>query len=419
MYLKKFKFIFIFIAANVFLFPAAYSSAEKALPLEHSSSAGGKYAIVSGQSVVGMLAAAVLAKWGYYVDCFEIREHYTRNIQWAIRQSLVNELASIDEQLAENFFHEVASPIYQGSIHVYIDGYRRHKNHDGLEKGNPNNLPTNCADMINHPSVAIVKAKNFENFLRNYLVSLPNIHLHHESIDLEKEQNSYYAKGHPFPDLIVIAEGFNSASKSVVGINSTSAAQDKLQIAGKIDRNSGGVMIKHWRKENESIQLTGIMGGAGCDDTWVVADVSSSTINNQKSLEREFRRVTAEALGCPLKEIAELNITGVSDEKLIAPFFLKQAICKTATCGDNLILIGDAVGAGHWSAGGGMQTGAICHIERLKTLLRNLANGREKSPSLAGYSQGVLSDTQPWITVSLNEERRIVEKSLENQQLPL
>lgn len=417
MLIRGYIFATFFMMIHPFLFLSADFNTETEFVLKHSPLGGAKRAIVSGQSVVGMLAAAVLAKSGYQVDCFEIRKDYTRNIQWAIRQSLVNELASIDEKLAEDFLTEIARPIHKGSIHVYTDGYRRHKQHDGLGKGNPEAIPLNCADMMAHPSVGIVEAKKFEKFLKRYLLSLPNIRLQHESIHLEKMKNSYYAKGHRFPDLIVIAEGFNSASRSVANILSIPVAENKLQISGKIDLDSGGIMIKHWRKESGSIRLTGMMGRAGSDGTWIVADVDPSIVKRQDSIDKEFRRLTAEALGLPLEEIEDLKIAGITDEKPVSLFLLKQAICEVATRGDNLILIGDAVGAGHWSTGGGMQTAAVCHIERLKTLLQNLASGKEKVTTLSEYSLGVLSDTKTWIEVSLSEKPRISKEELNHVPL--
>lgn len=140
-----------------------------------------KTAVVSGQSVVGMLAAMVLAKAGYLVDCFEIRKDYTRNIQWAVRQSLVDQLASIDEKMAGIFIQEVVTPIEQGSIHIYPSGKKRAKSHDSLIDGEASNIPSTCKEMMNLPSGGIVEAKTFEKFLKRYLVSMQGIRLHNEN----------------------------------------------------------------------------------------------------------------------------------------------------------------------------------------------------------------------------------------------
>lgn len=358
-----------------------------------------KHAIVSGQSIIGMLAAAVLAKSGYQVDCFEIRDEYTRSIQWAVRQSLVDELASIDEKLADSFITEVISPIYKGSTHVYANGCRRNKRHDGLERGNPLRLPSTCDEMMATASVAIAEAKVFETFLKKYLQSLPNVHLH----------QGCWIEGSQIPDLLVIAEGFNSKSRNVLNIPLIPAAEDKIQIAGTLGMNSGGIMLKHWRNENDQIRLTGIIGGAESDSTWIVADIDPAKIEKQEDMDAEFRRLAAEALDLPMETVEQLKISAPTGNKSVTSFLLKQAICKIATNSENAILIGDAVGAGHWSVGGGMQTGSVCHIERLKTLLSDIELGMPKNTALNKYSDAVIQDTKTWIEISAKDESRIIE----------
>lgn len=357
-----------------------------------------KYAVVSGQSIIGMLAAAVLAKSGYQVDCFEIRDEYTRNIQWAARQSLVNELASIDEKLADSFIKEVVKPIYKGSTHVYADGYRRNKSHDGLERGDPSRLPSTCDEMMAMSSVAIAEAKVFETFLKKYLQSFPNVHLY----------KGYFIEGHQIPDLIVIAEGFNSKSRNALNIPLIPAAEDKLQIAGTLGIDSGGIMLKQWRNEDGQMRLTGIIGRADSDSTWIVADIDPAKIETQDDIDTEFRRIASEALSLPIKTVEGLKISGPIDDKPVTSFLLKQAICETAIKGDNVVLIGDAVGAGHWSVGGGMQTGSVCHIERLKTLLLDIELGMPKAAALNKYSDAVITDTKTWIEVSAKDQSRPV-----------
>ncbi len=356
-----------------------------------------KHAVVSGQSIVGMLAAMVLAKSGYQVDCFEIRNEYTRNIQWAIRQSLVDELASIDENLADFFIKEVVRPIYKGSTHVYANGYRRNKIHDRLEQGDPSRLPLTCDEMMASSSVAIAEAKVFETFLKKYLQLLPNVHLHKGCFA------ECFAKWLEIPHLIVIAEGFSSKSRNALNIPLIPAAENKLQIAGKLGIDSGGIMLKHWRDEGGQIRLTGIMGRAESDSTWIVADVDPVKMKMQDDIDAEFRRLAAEALDLPIKTVEDLKISGPTDDRPVALFLLKQAVCETATKGNNVILIGDAVGAGHWSVGGGMQIGSVCHIERLKTLLSDIEQGIPKTVALNRYSDAVIRDTKTWIEVSAKD----------------
>lgn len=362
-----------------------------------------KHAVVSGQSITGMIAAAILAKSGYHVDTYEIRERYTRNIQWAARQSLVDELASIDQNLATHFLENVARPLYKGSVHISPNGDRRMKQHLGLREGNPLEVPKNGTKMMGYPSVLNMETKTFETFLKQYLQSMPNVHRHSGSIRLRRSGNSFCVAEQKTPDLIVIAEGANSATRKALGIGWEPVTQSRLQIAGAIGIDSGGVMIKHWRKEEGELRLTGVMGRKGSDNTWIVADVDPLKVTNQREIDGEFRRLAAAALEIPVEEIDRIKIWGCTDEEKIALFSLQQKISSEATIGDNVIFMGDSVGTGHWSVGGGMQVGAVCHAERLKTLLSDIDSGMPKNKALKTYSEGALMDTRAWGEAGLKD----------------
>lgn len=94
----------------------------------------GKTAVVSGQSIAGMMATAVLAQSGYYVETYDIRPAFTRNIQWAARQSLVDQLASFNSKLDVLFLSQVARPLYKGSIHS-IKEIRNVSLREGVRRG--------------------------------------------------------------------------------------------------------------------------------------------------------------------------------------------------------------------------------------------------------------------------------------------
>ena len=363
-----------------------------------------KHAVVSGQSTTGMVAAAILAKSGYYVDTYDIRNKYTRNIQWAARQSLVDELASIDTKLEKIFLEKVARPLYRGSIHINLDGIRREKKHDSVRQGNPSKLPKNGVEMMAYPSVVNMEARVFETLLRAYLQSLPNVQCHWEGIKLKRRGDSYAVEGIGVPDLIVIAEGANSKTRNFLGIRSLPMSQSRMQMSGAIGIDSGGVMIKHRRYERGPfIMLTGVMGRKGSGKTWIVADIDPSKLKNQEEINDEFRRLAAASLDLSTENIKNLEIFGSIDGMPIALFPLQQTISDAATAGDNIIFIGDAVGIGHWSVGGGMQIGAVCHAERLKILLLDIDSGMAKKEALQKYSEGVLSDTKAWGEAGLRD----------------
>ncbi|WP_341762057.1 FAD/NAD(P)-binding protein [Candidatus Tisiphia endosymbiont of Thecophora atra] len=171
------------------------------------------HAVVSGQSITGMIAAAILAHSGYRVDVYDIRERYTRNIQWSARQSLIDELASIDPELSNRFLRHVGTPLYRGSIHLKPNGIRKYSKHNGPKLGNPVKIPLNSTEMVNNPSVVNMEAKVFEKMLKEYLKTLPRVQHHIGSINLKRCHNkNYYCivqnnKQDIIPNIIIIAEG--------------------------------------------------------------------------------------------------------------------------------------------------------------------------------------------------------------------
>lgn len=84
-----------------------------------------RLAVVSGQSLVGMCAAATLQAAGYDVVTYEKRRTYSRKIQWAGRQLLLDVLSSINPALG-NHVLQVIRPIPGGSTRI-VEGVRTRK----------------------------------------------------------------------------------------------------------------------------------------------------------------------------------------------------------------------------------------------------------------------------------------------------
>ncbi|MGZ3770247.1 MAG: hypothetical protein ACXVCP_09245 [Bdellovibrio sp.] len=379
-------------------------------------------AVVSGQSITGMVSAAILAKSGYEVDVYDIRDKYTRNIQWAGRQSLVDELASIDQGLADKFLEQVAKPLDRGSIHLTSDGEKKHYEQKGLRKGDPTKIPSNGAKMMEEPSIMNMEAKNFEIVLKEYLDTLPNVRRHAGTIELgtPDANGNYSVIGHGHPDIVVIAEGGGSKTRDILGVASVPTSPSRLQIAGVVHIEGGGVMAKHWRRESGDILLTGTMGRKGSGKTWVVADIDPAKIvpdkqfgtdptskkyiiEKQRLIDDEFRRVASDAIEVPIEVVRKVKIEGAVEGKPVESFLLQQRISAKATAGHNVVAFGDAVGNNHWSVGGGMQTGAVGHGERLKNLLHDIDRGVPRDTALQKYSDGVFSDTRAWGEIGIND----------------
>ena len=356
-----------------------------------------------------MMSALNLEKAGFNVDIYDVRQTYNRNIQWAGRQSLIDQLYSITPQLSEQFITKIAKPL-DASIHLGIDGTKKISQRQIIKPADKNRIPQTGTEMIAEKSIITMEAKKFEQMLKEYIDTIPNIKQHTGEINLlEKDENdNYKVLNHGTPNLIVIAEGANSKTRNKIGIESEPTSEKKMQIAGIIYIDTNGKMVKHFRKEGDDIKITGTMGTKMSGKTWIVADVDEEKITpakkfatdnktlydrQQKLIRNEFRRLASASLEIPIDKINEAKIEGAIGNGDILPFGFEQKISKQAFSGNNLILAGDSVGNNHWSVGGGMQIGAVSHQERIKQLT--------KDNDLQKYSQNAIKDTMAWGEVGI------------------
>lgn len=360
-------------------------------------------AVVSGQSVSGMVAAAILARSGYHVETYEQREDYVRNIQWAGRQALVDQLAAVDVKLSELFLKQVARHLDKGSVAVDVDSNRRTSARVAIEAGDPARVPRSGAELMRAESIMNMETKVFETVLSDYLDHHPNVTRYRRTVQLvdPNHDGTYRPEGSKPPDLVVVAEGSNSATRAKLGVKSVPTSPKRVQVAGRIAIDSGGEMVKQWRREGGHLLLTGTMGRAGSGMTWIVADLNPDVqaLSPQK-LETEFRRLAGSALAT--KEANKAAVEGFAEGRPLTTFQLQQWISSTAAVG-NVIGFGDFVGANHWSVGGGMQIAVVSHGERLKTLLLRLEQGVTRDKAAEEYSAGVLEDTMAWGEIGIRD----------------
>lgn len=400
---------------------AAFLRAREQALHQSTPPAVSRRALVSGGSISGLTAAAVLARSGYQVDLYEIRPDYTRNIQWAGRQALIDELASLDTDLARRFTAEVARPAHVSTHLVDSPPSRRQYDQPAPLVGDPLRLGFESERWLSQPSTVIMEAKTFERFLRQYVESLPGVIVHSgEKLPVlsPDSRGNFAAAGQPPPDLVVLAEGATSPTARAVGIERAPTSPPRRQIAGTVDRDIGGQMIKHYRTVQRAdgtteTLLTGLMGRAG-SKTWVVADIPSDVsfeatpgsgrspdspqrqAAQQRQMEGLLREAAGRALEMPAADVASLKVDAAVEGRPMSSFVLQQHIARSAVAGRNVVAVGDIVGNGHWSVGGGMQVGAVGHAERLKRLLFDLDRGVAREAALQTFDRSVQADTRAW-----------------------
>jgi 2-polyprenyl-6-methoxyphenol hydroxylase-like FAD-dependent oxidoreductase len=394
---------------------------------------GLKPVVVSGQSVTGMVAAAIAAQSGHKVSVYDLRMKFTRDIQWSSRQSVIDTLASIDPKLAEKFTKEVGKDLHRGYLAMQGEVHTLEAA-SSMKKGDPRRIPQIAHEMLNAEDVATVQAKVFENLMYDYLSHHPNVTqkkgkievspldplngqhkvTEYEDVTPKGQKEKVYkkvAEGYP---LTIVAEGASSSTRTTIGVQSAPISAKRLQVAGVIEIENGGEIVTHYREESPGRMVTGSMGTSGSNKRWVVADIDEARIkpNTKKFgtdpsapeylkertrlLEIEFKRVAALNMRMPIKKVADLEIGGAIEGQPLSTFELQQRISEKGASGTNVLLFGDAVGNGHWSVGGGMHTGAIAHAERFKQYLTAVDGGLSQKAAAQSYSAGVLQDSRTW-----------------------
>lgn len=225
--------------------------------------------MVSGLSVSGMIGSAILAHAGYDVLAVDRRVEFSRSIQWAGRQSLIDQLARLNPELADRFLGR-CGPIYQGSTRIHTDGRREVKPKPFPRRGDPGFVPTSAQEMLESPACFLVAATEIERLLRGYLRSLPTV-----TVQLGKPVQiggmsstaRYFLDDGLEPDLLVIAEGAGSSSRARVGITRAATSPRRLQIAGQVFGRDDGSMVKQLRHCVDDILETGTISQRGRGST--------------------------------------------------------------------------------------------------------------------------------------------------------
>ncbi len=393
--------------------------------------------VVSGQSVTGMVAAAIAAQSGHEVSVYDLRMTYTRDIQWSSRQALADILASIDPELAERYRTEVARDLSRGYTAIQPDGTIQSHNPGTIQAGDPRRIPMNPDAMLGASSVGTVQTRKFEQLLYEYLSNHPNVRQQRGKVEFgdldprtgERPVREYrdvtpQGQREKVYELVertagdrpiaVVAEGAGSASRQSLGIQSLEVSPARLQVAGVVHIENGGEIATHYRDEVPGRMITGSMGTSETGLRWVVADIDAARITpdysrfgsdanapefkaeRQRLLEAEFRRIAEMNMRMAPGSLANAKVGGAIDGLPLSTFELTEHISSAGRSGNNVLLLGDAVGNGHWSVGGGVHIGAISHGERFRQFLTAIDGGGNISTASRAYETGVLTDSRAW-----------------------
>jgi 2-polyprenyl-6-methoxyphenol hydroxylase-like FAD-dependent oxidoreductase len=423
-------------------------------------------AAVVGGSIAGLMASLVLHKNKFKVTLYEQYPEYTRSIQWTVRQSFIDYLYSVDKDIAEHLFAnlKLVSAVTNGYRFLsdktlrFPDGAYLYKRRDGLQtdapgdRGRKRARPNeSCAASLAVDFVGIIRARDLEKHLRELIQNRTDVNVLLEKAPEEcvlLDDGRYALKkkeseDKPTPyNLIVGCVGAGqSREKLFPMIKFNPVSRKRPQVAGDVQLERHGMVTayQHAKIDKNDKYLRYLPSGELLYSTllstdqdkttcWVIGDVSTEfenkvkDISDRKTLDKlakeeeinklarpECEKIAARTLLTSEKQVLDAGVNGVVDET-VKRFVSQAKISSAAYAGNNLVLAGDAVGAGHWAVGGGMHVAGLCHQKRLDALAADLRAAvdrpdAEKEAAVQGalkkYSGGALKDTEAWISKSM------------------
>jgi 2-polyprenyl-6-methoxyphenol hydroxylase-like FAD-dependent oxidoreductase len=367
----------------------------------HTLSDANKVAVVSGASVSGLVAATILADKGYKVHVFEQRESYTRNVQWAGRLQLLQMLQQVKhlQQLQDaNSF----SAFCKNGVARVLPLLTRHFDVEMPSVAEVTSETIDVDRMLSSPSRFAMRARELEANLRAQVASMhPSIRFHNikfPGVVRGASDDAYNVVGwldSERPSLIVVCEGAASSTAKSLGIRrvTMSPAQDQFSCRFvNVSPEKCATMKKVYAQYGNECYL----GGSMCsthEQCWFVVDVPACMADNvdecKKFAEAMFERCYPGHKGTMQPAFDKADWDKNKSWKL------QMALSDRATAGNNIVLLGDAVGNGHWSVGGGMQLAVVQHGDALRKLLNDIGKGREAA--LHKYDTRVRAYTASWI----------------------
>jgi 2-polyprenyl-6-methoxyphenol hydroxylase-like FAD-dependent oxidoreductase len=397
-------------------------------------------AAVLGGSIAGLMAGLVLHKNDFEVVLYERQKEYVRSIQWTVRQSFINYLSSVDEKIGKHVYEELVHPITNGYRYLsdrtlkYPNGAYKYRTRERPKLGDGAVPQVSCADSLDDDAVGIIRARELEEYLFKELKRKSNLDIHLDNAPkcVLFDDNQYALKndGEAQPthyDVIVVCVGAGWSRTHFKMIDYKPVSRERAQVSGEVDLKRRGMVInyQHAKIDKDNVKnlpsgellFSALLSTDEKDTTcWVIGDVSSEFLvpygnakkENNKNImadlaKEECGKIAARTMLETEQSVRDAAIKGVVDDTVKT--FPSQAKISTAACaGDNLILAGDAVGAGHWAVGGGMHVAGMCHQRRLDALAaewRTKKDKKDRQLALEEYSKGVLEDTKAWISRSM------------------
>lgn len=387
----------------------------KAPPVEHwrstSHNLAIKQALIIGAGPGGLAAAIALAKQNIDVTVIELRADdkgekplHARPHQISLRQTSLDSLKELnvyDEVIQKSGFVEKESVVKYGSGKMEVK--------EKVPK--PSSVRRNSTfihpGMLDTDSVSQVRISDIEKATYKEAKRLGVKIEAGQTAELIKNGKSYSVTTHQVdqnlektgkstdrgtPDLVVVADGAGSPTRTALGIEFKEESEAKLYLGGHVQKGIGPQTTKVALQESDD--FTRHIMGTGhkqYDQTWVSVEI---TPEEAKLSPKERTALLAE------------KSQWVFDDQKINPedvgwgagqlTTVQNRRADHITAGDNVVLFGDAAGTGSVWVGGGLNLALTTHLKALDRLVEGMSTARSKEPLLKIYGKTIQWATTRW-----------------------
>ena len=422
--------------------------------------AGIKSAVVLGAGPAGLISALELLQNGVQVTLVEKRDAYTRPIHFNIRAALLHRLADTAPEVVPKVLERLGGIERVEIVNTTITSLpadeierlrRRYEGREvtvgpaGLRTSQPGPpIPTPDAALAGYDPRAMFASHSigqiwcvdleeilFAELQRQAAAGAPLrvIRKAESAVAVDRFGNygvSVNGESLGTPDLVVVAEGANSATREAENIPRTFISDGTTFVAGSIDGSAatdkaphGGLVRLRYSevKDPKTGELFGlrqvVVGHAKRAQSWCLTEVPPFiALQGNEAVDRYFRENAALVLERPVADVLKAHVSwGPS------AFTMQQHMSKSAVKGNNMIFIGDAVGNAHFLTSGGLMTACVPHTFALEKLLADVAKGTPKREALREYNTLTMDATREWLRVGFAEFGRISVKKNFNEAL--
>lgn len=199
------------------------------------------------------------------------------------------------------------------------------------------------------------------------------------------------------PGLVVVADGAGSRTREQLGVTVLEESHPTYYLGGHVNADIGAVTRKQRHLEElpngtEFVRHLMATGHSKYPSSWVSVEVTAKEAREMSRQERvdKFREAAQEVIQ---SEIKPEDITWGAGQITV----VQNRRAEKASVGNNVVLLGDAVGTGSVWVGGGLNLALTTHLDALSQAVDRINSGtRPRASALNTYNGTVQWALSAW-----------------------